>query len=442
MSRGMVRQAPWGLLDQGLSSGTNLLLTLLVARELSAQDFGGFSLCYVVYMLAVGLARATGNRPFTIEHALSDTTRFREEARGLLGYSLAFALVCGLFLMAAGLASNGPVATGLLVLAILVPGLLLQDAVRGIFFAQRAAEHACLNDAIWAVLQLSALAGLLIAVPDPPLWAFLVAWGVPGAVAALCGLLQLRLVPMQLWRPRWIKRYRRLSLPLASNLLLTALPAYLLYLAMPALSDLRQLGILRGAYVFFGPLNVVFTGVSLVALPAVLRLLASQSGRRLSNQLSLVLGLVAAAWGLLVVLLPDAAGEAILGPIWDDTRAARLWLAVSLVAEAVLVGPETIMSGLGRPARMTAVRSIGAGVTLAVGVALTLTHGAVGAAAGFAIGYWTAAILAVFEASRLTGILARVQPESMRVNPLAGSAMIDDGYLAFGATDPADADRT
>src|SRR5947208_3512481 len=43
------RRLGWGIIDQGLSSLTNLVVSLSVARTLGAEQFGAFSLAYVTY---------------------------------------------------------------------------------------------------------------------------------------------------------------------------------------------------------------------------------------------------------------------------------------------------------------------------------------------------------------------------------------------------------
>ena len=53
-----VRSFGWGLADQMLSSVTNFLLGLLVARSVGPGEFGACGLAYATYTLALGAARA------------------------------------------------------------------------------------------------------------------------------------------------------------------------------------------------------------------------------------------------------------------------------------------------------------------------------------------------------------------------------------------------
>ena len=88
------------------------------------------------------------------------------------------------------------------------------------------------------------------------------------------------------------------------------------------------------------------------------------------------------------------------GPV-GGSGPVRLLLAISLVAEAVLVGPDVVLSSLRLPRRMTSVRAVSAAVTLLASVALAAAEGAAGLAAGLAMGYSVGAVLAVLQIRRL-----------------------------------------
>lgn len=388
-------------MDQGLYSVSNVVLTIVVARTVDAEDFGAFSLCYVAYMLLLGLARSTGSKPFTIERSLDSAGVFRAQSRRLMAYGLGLGLLSGAAALLVAQLLSGPLSDGLTVLAALLPGLLLQDAVRGVYFARQQPRAAFVNDALWTVLQVGAIGAALVAFDPPAMTLLMAGWGVPAAVAAAVGILHLGARPGRPIVLAWLRPHAALASPLALNLVLTAAPAYVAYMAMPAVSSLDELAVVRGAYVFFGPLNVVYTGMALVALPAFVRAAGALSRRRMSTRVSAGLVTVAVSWGALVVLLPDPLGRLVLGSLWDDTQGTRLLLALSLVAEALLVGPEIALSSLRLPRRMTGVRAAGAVVTLTSSIGLAAAYGATGLAAGFVLGYWTAALLAQLEVRRI-----------------------------------------
>jgi O-antigen/teichoic acid export membrane protein len=233
------------------------------------------------------------------------------------------------------------------------------------------------------------------------------AWGLSAALAAVIGCGLLRSWP---GRPRvreWFRDHGALAAPLTLNMVLTAAPSYVAYLAMPLVSTLPELAAVRGAYVFFGPLNVVYSGAALVALPAIVRASPTRSRPGMSLQISSGLAGVAVAWGAVVVLLPDRLGTLVLGDLWYDTDGIRILLAVSLVAEALFVGPELVLSSLRLPGRMTTVRLVAAVATVSLSLALAARFGGVGLAAGFAAGYSLGAVLAMRQAALLGPVVPR-----------------------------------
>lgn len=401
-----VGRAGWGLADQGLFSASNLLLTVVVARSVGPAEFGAFSLCYVVYMLANNLGRVTGSKPYTIESIEADVmagTRTRQ----VLGYSTALGAVLSVVAVVWGVMATGPLAEALLVLAALLPGLLLQDCVRSVFFAREQPRGAVFVDALAAAMQVLGVVLVLMVDDHPSVGWLMAAWGVSATLAAGIGCGRLRSLP---GRPRvreWFEVHGALAAPLTLNMVLTAAPSYVAYLSMPLVSTLPALAAVRGAYVFFGPLNVLYTGAALVALPAIVRASPTRSRAGMSLQISGGLAAVAVAWGAIVVLLPDQLGTLVLGDLWYDTDGIRILLAVSLVAEALLVGPDLILSSLRLPGRMTTVRLVAAVATVSSSLALAARFGGVGLAAGIAAGHSLGAVLAIRQATMLGPVLPR-----------------------------------
>lgn len=70
------RRFTWGLADQGMSTLTNFLLSVYVARTLGAVQFGAFSLAYVTYGFAIAASRGVSAEP---------NGRYRGRPHGRLG---------------------------------------------------------------------------------------------------------------------------------------------------------------------------------------------------------------------------------------------------------------------------------------------------------------------------------------------------------------------
>lgn len=398
--RSTLRQAHWGLADQALSTGTNFLLSFMVVRSVSAADFGAFSLAYVLFMLAVGAVRATGGDVLTIAH-LNEEGGFLPATRHNATHALGLGALFGAGGLVAATWAGGSLRPTLVVLSFALPLLLLQDALRSTFFALSRPAQATLNDALWTLLQFGALTPVLFLGQHWPVWAFLAAWAGGGSVAALVGLAQARLLPARVAPHRWLVTHRHLAAPLLANFLLSQLPAHLLYVLMPLVADLTELGVVRAAYVFFGPLGVVFGGAAMLALPEAVRSREIPGVRRMAARLSLGLAAVGLAWGALVLLLPDAVGRLLIGDIWDATLLPRLLLAGSLVAQGAYVGAWAALNALRLPTRMMRVWLVAGPFTLLAGLGLSWAFGAPGAAAGFLLGYTLSTVLAWLQVPRV-----------------------------------------
>ncbi len=61
-----LRRTGWGLGDQMVSSLTNVALTIMVARSVSADEFGTFSLLLATYLVCVTLVRGLTSEPLLV----------------------------------------------------------------------------------------------------------------------------------------------------------------------------------------------------------------------------------------------------------------------------------------------------------------------------------------------------------------------------------------
>ena len=89
------------------------------------------------------------------------------------------------------------------------------------------------------------------------------------------------------------------------------------------------IGALRAAMTLLGPVNIVGFAASNFAVPELVKRRLSRRGMvRAAIALSLVLVAVDAAWGGVLLLLPDPVGEALLGDTWHEARGVLLAMVV------------------------------------------------------------------------------------------------------------------
>lgn len=145
-------------------------------------------------------------------------------------------------------------------------------------------------------------------------------------------------------------------------------------------------GEFRGAQTLLGPLTVIHMAVISFLLPELVRRnnIAVESRLKIAALVSVPLGIANLAYGLIIISLPSAVGEALLGLTWQGGREHILPLAFWSAAAALCIGPLCNLQAMGR-AQSAARISTALGTLILVFVSLGLfADGSVAAAYGMA----------------------------------------------------------
>jgi O-antigen/teichoic acid export membrane protein len=375
----VVSRAGWGFADQALSSLTNFVLTLLVARSVSATDLGAFSLAFGSYLIALNVGRQLAMQPLLIRYSGAPEVVWRSAAARAVGLGLWIGIVGGLLCGAVGLVVPGSAAADFLVLAPLLPGLIVQDCWRMAFFTAERGRSAFTNDLAWAVLLVPAL-GMVFAAGFDNAPALVAAWGVSGSLAAVFGVGQARAWPNLRAGLAWLLEHRRLSLPLTIESVTGVVSQQVASLGVALVASLAVVGALRAAQLFIGPLLVLSQGLSLIAIPEGTRLLRRSRQTLWRGCLFYAAALFALyiVWGLVASALPTALGVALLRSNWLIAQPAVFPLALA-------IGAGSAGGALGMGLRVLAEgrRMLVGGATSSL---LSATGQVAGAAAGGAVG--------------------------------------------------------
>jgi O-antigen/teichoic acid export membrane protein len=384
----LASRAFWGIADQALSSITNFGIGLFAARVLSIGDFGSFSIVFVTYTVALGLYRAVAGDPLLVRY--TDGTRARQQ-QGIEAAS-GITLLVGLFAAAACAATSlifdETLAEGIRALAIVLPGLLLQDLWRFAFFASRRGHLALANDLIWAVAL--ALGLVLISARDHATPATLIEiWGLAGGIAAVVGAFQLGTWPRPQRAFTWLREQRDIAPRFLAEFFATFGASQATFYGIGAILGLAAVGALRGGWLLLGPLNIPLMASSLVGIPEGVRLLRGGAERlkRLSLTLSTALLALVVGWGVVLLLLPDVLGVAVLRANWFAARLVLLPLVIAFSGMAVGVG-----ATVGLRALAAAHRSLRASVLTSVITFVGMTAAAL--MGGLQLATWTFAVVA------------------------------------------------
>ncbi len=433
-----MRRAGWSAADQIVSSLSNVAVMIVAARALDAAQFGAFSVGYMTYVLVMGSSRAVASEPAAAAYTTAPPDELRRAWAGALAVATLVGAVAAIPTAAVGFALGGPLRGALGAVAICLPGLLLQDALRYMFTAQGEPSQALVNDVVWGVLQVG---GLIVAttVVDPTVGSVVLGWGLAGSAAALIGLVQARLWPALGEAGRWARDLWRLGRPFLGDFVLLIAATQLTQYAVGAVAGLAALGALRAANVIIRPPATLVAASRLFLVPEMARLRARpESLSRFAVAVAAALFGGVVAWGAVAQFIPDPIGEELLGDSWATAEELLLPLAVALAFTAAAVPALSALRALELGAPIVRARAVGASAQLGGGVLGAIVDGAFGAAIGLAVGnavgataFWVTCRRALAAPPRLgptsspEGAPAEADAVPLDLEPAAGPAAPD-----------------
>lgn len=387
----VARRFSWGLADQGMSSLSNAAVSLYVARQLGATEFGAFSVAYVTYSFALNASRGLASDPVLVRFSHAEDSAWRRGVQLCTATAIFVGLVTGICALAAGAVLTGTTRLAFIALGITLPGLLLQDSWRYSFFAAGRGSQAFVNDTIWTLALAVALEGLRLWHHQTVFW-FVLVWGLTANVAALCGALQARLLPRLSGIGEWLSTMRDLGprylLENTSNSGSGQLRIY----AVGFVAGLTAVGYIQEGSLLMGPFFVIFMGISLVTVPEAGRALR-RSDRHLRHYSMLVgaaLAILALVWGLiLLVALPRGLGTLVLhAHQWQPVYGLVIPLTLSMMGACAIAGPSAGLRALGAARRSLRAMLIASAAYLTLGVIGAVVSGATGSVWGTAVATW------------------------------------------------------
>jgi O-antigen/teichoic acid export membrane protein len=394
----------FGLLDQSLSSATNLGLTLLAGRLLGPSGLGTVFVAFSFYIVALGVQRALLTTPLVAAMAArSDDARKRATEAGLTIVFIGGALMTLAF-VGGGLLIPVSGARGLLLFVPWLLPSLVQDYWRAVLFQERRGGQATLNDFAWAI-GMGAIAA--VAYSWPSQFSVVSAWGAGATAGAVLGFFQVRRRPAL---PRsaarwWLKEVWPFGRWLGAEVTLYSAISWGTVLTLAAVLGAYGLGGLQAAQSLFAPLSLLSSAVTLPGLPAVTRALAVSfsSALRLAVRISVAVVGLAFAY----VLLAGAGGGGLLAVVFGSRFRTFHDLIYPIgawqLAAAAGVGLQIFIRSQQRGRALFLTRLCVSIVGYCAITTLAATHGVSGAAWGFAIGSATETVLLAAIARRSYG---------------------------------------
>ena len=329
----------WYLASQFASSGSNFLLTAWMARTLSSDEFGAFSVAIAVYLVFVGSLRSL----LLVPH-LSSKMEGGLHARPMTAAAIGLGIVVAIALLVPASLAPGPIATNLLAVAAILPATAWHDAVRHVAFANGSPRGAAVADLRW--LGTFALVGTAASAFASPSGAqALTIWG----LASLAGSIG---TPVGTEVRAAVSRLGAASGPGSSFLtefLLRSGSLQLAIVLIGAFGSLSATGALRAALTAIAPIGLVAAGLT----PMLTRSAHNPRPSRLQSDLrrgAVLFGAVA-VYTAVALALPHALWERVFGQTSTGAITAFGGIALMIAAEAFAAPAAATLRGthFGRP---------------------------------------------------------------------------------------------
>ena len=381
----LLRRVSWGVADQGISSVGNFALGVIAAHNLSATQFGAFSLAFVTFSFLLNGSRGTSTDPLMVRFSGPPNRAWRLAVAAASGTAWATGLAVAVVCLLVGLLLPWHVGMGFVGLAVGIPGILLQDSYRFAFFSCGRGNRAFLNDLIWTVLQLGSL-GVLLATDSVTVLSLMLAFSLTAAVAAGIAQLQVGIRPqLRLVRP-WLVDHQSLGARYLVENVSIGGARQTRFFVVGAIAGLASVGQIRAAEILMGPFMIVLAGIAQVAVPEAQHVL-DRAPRRLSRFCLLLASgqaIAALCWGTAVVVLP--VGPLLLGDLWEPARALLVPVLAIVVLSCYENAAAAGLRAMGFSRRSLASQLTNASCYLVGGTLGAIINGAVGACWGVVAG--------------------------------------------------------
>lgn len=334
----VARRTTLTLADQVVSSTSNFVVGLCVARLAGPREFGAFTLAYVAWLTVAGMHRALVTDPMLIGARSADDADRRRIRGGIAAAALLgvvgglVALILGIILLGVGARPLGEAAVALSPWLVF---LLIQDCWRWVAFMRGEPAKALANDVLYLVVQIGTLL-LLASTGHRSAQSAIVAWGIGAVCGSLMGLWQFGVRPAVTGGRAYLQQNWPVSRWLLTDFAASfgATQAYLFVAA--GVVGPAGLGALRAAQGLMGPTNILLMGGSSVALPSAVRARERSGSKGLHAVVvrsSVLISGAMACYALVVV----AASPWLMGWVYGSSFEPYGYL-LALVAVQYLIG--------------------------------------------------------------------------------------------------------
>ena len=382
-----VTKGGFAILDQGLISGSNFLISILLARWLIPAQYGAFSIAFSVFLLLSYVYQSLLSEP----QAVFSGSAYRQCLRGYLKALLSIQLVVTVFglvllggsaAIAYGLGKADGFPGALAGVAIASPCILFFWLLRRSYYMNLAPARAAMGAFLYFVLVTGGLFVVYKKALISPFSAYLLmAIGALGTGLFLLSQIKKALppdtcdapTPAQAWRKHW--EYGRWALAVS---VVTWIPYYMYYPLVSMFSGMAQAGQLRAVMNLSLPLEQSYTALSILFLPYAARVCREKgiaSSGPLVRRITLLFVAGAVVYWAILIPFKSVAFHILYGGKYMEVAPLIPYVAVGTTLWSAAFGPAIMLRAIESPDSIFYARVVASVLSLVVGVPATWAFG-------------------------------------------------------------------
>jgi len=418
--------------DQAVFSGSNTIINIVLARHLTADEYGAFVVVYVWFTLSQNMYDAFLIEPMAIFGSGKYANVFRQYLGniyiGHIAFSLLLLVVMAIATFITSLVDSQLVTYALLGVTLSAPLLLTRWLTRQPFYILAKPQWSAVGGLIYFVIGLVGIFGLDQVGQLTPVSALL-AMGIASLVSSTI-LTQFLIKPefrgaTSLSRKTLLREHWNYGKWSSASKMMNWIPINLYYVLLPMLAGLSATGALRAINILQMPLNMGITATLGLLLPMFANMYVHSGKAGLERRVKVVLAaflLITAGFNLLFILLgiplmnllfDGQYNEYATLPILITSAATNFNVCINVVLDAAL----RVTGAVKQSFLSTVLPGV---LTLTLGVALLATNGILGAnIASIIIGIITSLTLVYFYRRMKDEPAAVQQPQPTEASPNA-----------------------
>ena len=382
-----VTKGGFAILDQGLISGSNFLISILLARWLVPAQYGAFSTAFSVFLFLSYVYQSLLSEP----QAVFSGSAYRQCLRGYLKALLSIQLVVTVFglvllggsaAIAYGLGKADGFPGALAGVAIASPCILFFWLLRRSYYMNLAPARAAMGAFLYFVLVTGGLFVVYKKALISPFSAYLLmAIGALGTGLFLLSQIKKALppdtcdapTPAQAWRKHW--EYGRWALGVS---VVTWIPYYMYYPLVSMFSGMAQAGQLRAVMNLSLPLEQSYTALSILFLPYAARVCREKgiaSSGPLVRRITLLFVAGAVVYWAILIPFKSVAFHILYGGKYMELAPLIPYVAVGTTLWSAAFGPAIMLRAIESPDSIFYARVVASVLSLVVGVPATWAFG-------------------------------------------------------------------